>query len=173
MQSEYVYCVAIAFKMSEIVEQWIFIKFCIRLENSSAETIQVIQKPLRDDAMSITQLHHDNVPTHESCPMQSFLVKHEITQVTQPFYSPYLAPCYFSAFPKTKIIFKREVILDRQWVSGKQDEAVDGDSNKGFCRVFRTKHDTLGELCEFPRCLRWRGAEALLSYVQFILCLLQ
>ena len=42
--SEHVYCVAIAFKMTKQVEQRICIKFCIKLEHSSVETIQMIQK---------------------------------------------------------------------------------------------------------------------------------
>ena len=40
------------------------------------------------------------------------------------------------AFPKTKITFEREEILDYPSDSGKYDGAADGDSNKGFCRVF-------------------------------------
>ena len=40
--SDHVYCVAIALKMTEQVEQQIYIKFCIKLEHSSAETIQMI-----------------------------------------------------------------------------------------------------------------------------------
>ena len=42
--SEQVYCVAVTFKMTEQVEQQICIKFCIKLEHSSTETIQMIQK---------------------------------------------------------------------------------------------------------------------------------
>ena len=42
--SEHVYCVAITFKMTEEVQQWICIKFCIKLEHSSVENIQMIQK---------------------------------------------------------------------------------------------------------------------------------
>ena len=42
--SEHVYCVAIAFKMTEQVEHLICIKFCINLEYSSVETIRMIQK---------------------------------------------------------------------------------------------------------------------------------
>ena len=34
--------------------------------------------------------------------MQSFLAKHQITQVTQPDYSPDLVPCDFWLFPKLK-----------------------------------------------------------------------
>ena len=48
--------VAVTFKMTERVEQRICIKFCIKLEYSSAETIQMIQKALRDDAMSAVQI---------------------------------------------------------------------------------------------------------------------
>ena len=61
------------------------------------------------------------------------------------------------AFPKTKITFEREEISDCPWGSGKYDGAADGDSNRGFCRVFWTVEETLGELCEVPRCLLWRG----------------
>ena len=42
--SEHVYCVAVAFKMTEQVEQQICIKVCIKLEHSSVEAIQMIQK---------------------------------------------------------------------------------------------------------------------------------
>ena len=49
-------CVAITFKMTEQVEQQIFIKFCIKLERSSTETIQMIQKALGDNAMSAVQI---------------------------------------------------------------------------------------------------------------------
>ena len=42
--SEHVYCAAIAFKMTEQVEQRICIKFCMELEHSSVETIGMIQK---------------------------------------------------------------------------------------------------------------------------------
>ena len=46
-------------------------------------------------ATSDWQLYHDNVPAHASCLMYSFLVKHQITQVTQPPYGPDLVPCDF------------------------------------------------------------------------------
>ena len=42
--NEHVHCVAITFKMTEQVKQWICIKFCIKLEHSSAETVHIIQK---------------------------------------------------------------------------------------------------------------------------------
>ena len=42
--SKQVYCVANTFRMNERVEQQICIKFCVKLEYSSVETIQMIQK---------------------------------------------------------------------------------------------------------------------------------
>ena len=42
------------------------------------------------------------MPAHASHLVQSFLVKHKITQVTQLPYSPDLAPCNFWLFPKLK-----------------------------------------------------------------------
>ena len=42
--NEHVCCVAVAFKMTEQVEQGICIKFCIKLEYSSTKTMQMIQE---------------------------------------------------------------------------------------------------------------------------------
>ena len=50
--SEHVYCVAIALKMAEQEEQQICIKFCVKVEHSSVETIQITQKALGNDATS-------------------------------------------------------------------------------------------------------------------------
>ena len=50
------YCVAVTYKMTEQVEQQICIRFGIKLEHSSAETIQMIQKASRDDAMSAVKI---------------------------------------------------------------------------------------------------------------------
>ena len=42
--SEHVYCVAVTLKMTEQVGQRICIKFCIKLEHSSAGAIWMMQK---------------------------------------------------------------------------------------------------------------------------------
>ena len=54
--SEHVYCVAIAFKMTERVEQQICIRYCIKLEQSSVETIWMFQKAFEGNAMSAAQI---------------------------------------------------------------------------------------------------------------------
>ena len=72
------------------------------------------------------QLHQDNVPAHASCFMQFF---GETSN-----YSGSLAhlqlrfgTLWLRAFPKTKITFEREEILEYWWDSGKFDEAANGD----------------------------------------------
>ena len=54
--SEHVYCVAVIFKMTEWVEQQICIKFCVKVEHSSTETIWMTQKAFGNDATSATQI---------------------------------------------------------------------------------------------------------------------
>ena len=41
---EHVYCVDVTLKMTEQAEQQSCIKFCVKLEHSSMETIEMIQK---------------------------------------------------------------------------------------------------------------------------------
>ena len=95
--SEHVCCTALAFKMTEQVEQCICIKFCVKLE----DFFRWFRRP-QLWATGDWQLHHDNVPTRASCHMNSFLAKYQITQVTQPPYSPDVAPCNFWLLPKLK-----------------------------------------------------------------------
>ena len=51
-------------------------------------------------------LHHNKAPAHSSALVQTFLVKHHITQVCQPPYSPDLTPCDFWLFSKMKLPLK-------------------------------------------------------------------
>ena len=94
--SEHVSCVVIAFKMTEWVEQWICIKFWVKLEHSSEETIQMIQKATAMGnwwlAASTWQCAH--------CLLESFLAKHQITYMTEPLCNPDLGPCDFWLFKK-------------------------------------------------------------------------
>ena len=50
------YCVVIAFKVTEWAEQQICIKFCVKLEHSSREIIRMIQKDFEADAVSAVQI---------------------------------------------------------------------------------------------------------------------
>ena len=64
--SEHVQCVAITFKMTEQVKQQICIKFYIKLEHSSMEPIQMIQKAT---AMGNWQLAASSQQCAPSCIM--------------------------------------------------------------------------------------------------------
>ena len=122
--SEHVYCVAVTFKMTEWVEQRICIKFFVKLEHPSTETIGVIQKAAMGNwcftASSWQHVH--------SCIMSyaDFL-----GNIKSPrWLSPSIAqiwPLWLLAFPKTKIIFEREKISDCQWDSRKYDRASNSD----------------------------------------------
>ena len=125
MLSEHVYCVAIAFKMTERVEQWICNDFCINLEHCLQKLLRWFRRP-QLWATGDGQRHHDNVLTHASCLMQSFLVKHQITQVTAPVQLIF-GTLRLLVFPKTKIIFEREEISNHWRDSRKHVGAADGE----------------------------------------------
>ena len=82
------------------------------------------------------QLHHDNVPTHASHLMQSFWWNIRSPACLSPLH------LWFLAFPKIKITFEREELSGHWWDSGKK---------------WQGSWWWLGELCEVPRCLLWRG----------------
>ena len=86
--------------------------------------------------------------------MNNFLAKHQITQVTQPLYSPDLVPCDFWFFPKLKSPLK-----------GKRFQAID-----------EIQQNTIWQLMVIGRTV-WgpkeppKETEASLSYVQCFLYL--
>ena len=80
-------------------------------------------------------------PLNVSRLMQSFLVKHQIIQVTQLPYSPDLAPCDFWLFPTLKSPLKER----------------DFRPSMRFKKIWQGSWCWLQELCEVPRCLLWRG----------------
>ena len=157
--NEHVYCVAIAFKMTEQVEQQICIRFCSKLEHSSVETIQVILfRWFRRPQLWATgdwHLHHDDAPTYTSCLVQSFLAKHQITQVTQSLYSSDLAPGDFWLFPKLKSPLKGKIF---QTVNEIQENMT------GQVMV-------IGRIVWVPKVPTFKGTEVSLSYVQCFLYL--
>ena len=154
--SEHVYCVAITIKMTEQVQQWIYIRFCIKLEHSSTETIPMIQKATAMGNWWLAVLSR-NVPTrpfvhHVLC---SFLAKYQITEMTQTLYSPDLVPCDFWLFPKSPLKEKR------------------------FQTISEIQENRMGQLMATGRTM-WgpkvptlKGTEASLSFVQCFLHLLQ
>ena len=145
---EWACVLSVTFKMTEQVDQWIHIQFCIKLEHSSMETIWMIQK---DAAMGNWWLAASSWQrtTQASHHVQRFLVKHQITQVTPLLYNPDLVPCNFWLFLKLKSPLK-----------GKRFQTIDGiwENMMGQLMV-------LGRTVWSPQMPTLKGTEASLSVV--------
>ena len=155
--SEQVYCVAIAFRMTEWVPQWICIQFCIKLEHSSVETIQVIQKATAMGNWWLAASSWQCACSGIMSPAEFF---GEISN--HPGDSAPLQPCGFWLFPKLKSPLK-----------GKRFQTV-----MRFRKIRWDSWWRLAELCEVPRCLLWRGLRGhrpmykfLVSWIFFNKCL--
>ena len=121
--------------MTEQVEQRICIKFCMKLEHSSVEAIWMIQKATAMGKLRIGSFITTTCLLMYYISVKSFLVKQQITKVTQPSNSPDLASCDLWLFPKLKSPLK----------------------GKRFQKRWQSSWWHLRELCEVPRCLLWRG----------------
>ena len=171
LPSEHLYCVSIAFKTTEQIQQQICIKFCVKLEHSSMETVPMIQKA---SAMRNWWLAASSWQCACSCITSSaeFFCKTSNHPGDSAPLNPTIGILQLLDFPKTKITFEREEISDCQWDSGKYHGAPDCDPIKDFAE-FWTVEETLGELCEVPRCLLCRGLKCLCYNVSCILYLFQ
>ena len=153
----YVYCVATAFKMTDWAsEHQICIKFCIKLEHSSAETIRVTQKATAMGngwSEASSQQHARSGITSRV----DFLAKHQNCQVTQPCYRPDLVPCDFWLFPKLKSF---------PW-KGKRFQTIDKIQENTIGQLMTTRRTVWG-----PKVSMLKGTEASLSYVQCVLHLI-
>ena len=91
--------------------------------------------------------------THAAFLVQSFLAKHQITQLTQPPCSSDMAPCVFCLFPNLQSPLK----------------------GKRFQTVSEIQENTMGQLIAIgrtvqgPKVSTLKGTEASLSYVQCFL----
>ena len=143
--SEHVYCVAVAF--NEWVGQWICIKLCIKVRESSMETIQMIQRAAAM-ATGDWQLHYDNMPSLYYTLCRDFWRK------VNPC-SPDLATCSFWLFPKLKLPLKGKI----------------------FQTISEIQENTMGQVIEIgrtvwgPKVPTLRGTDGSLSYVQCFLFL--
>ena len=96
----------------------------------------------------------DDVPPHKPCVIKSFLMKHQITPVTQPPYSPDLAFFDFWLFLKLKLPLKGKI----------------------FQTIDEIQENTTGQLMMMtvwgPKVPTLKGPEVSLSCVQCFFCLL-
>ena len=155
--SEHVYCVAAAFKMTEGIEQWICIRFFIKLRHSSMETIRMTQKAA---AMGNWWLAASSQQCTCSCMTSrgKVLGKPSNHPGDSVPYSPDLESCNFWLFSKLKSLLKGKF----QTISEIQENA-------------RSSSWRLRGLCKVPRCLLWRGLRhhCLMHNISCILYILQ
>ena len=111
--------------MSEWGEKQTFIKFCVKLELSSTETIHMIQKAaaIGNWWLTVSSPVH-LLMYHVLCRGFWEASNHSGDSVTL---QPRFGALWLLAFPKTKITFERKEISDHWWNSGKYDGAADGD----------------------------------------------
>ena len=117
---------AIAFKITEQVEQQICIKFCVKLEHSSTETVQIIQKTV---AVGNWWLAASSWQCALSCIMYhaEFFGKTSNHPGDPAPLQPRSGALWLLAFPKTKVTLEREEISDHQCDSGQYNWAADGN----------------------------------------------
>ena len=149
---KYVYCVAVTFIMTEWVEQQICIKFCVKIEHSYIETIQVIQKATAIGNWWLAA-------SSKQCTCSVSCLRVFCKTSNHPGDSVPLQPrsgaLWFLAFPKSKSPLK-----------GKRSQTVS-----------EIQENITGQLMEIgrtvwsPKVLTLKGTEASLSYVQCLLFL--
>ena len=91
-----------------------------------------------------------------ACLLQSFMVKREIIQVTQPACSPHLTPYDFCLFPKLKSPLRGKRFQTIDEIQENMMGQLMAIPAKDFA-VFWTVEETLEEVCEVMVWLLWRG----------------
>ena len=124
--SEHVYCVAVSFKMTEWVEQQICIRFCIKLEQYSLESIQIMQKAT---AMGNWWLVASSWWHAHSCITSRAEFFDKISNHPGELIplEPRFDTQHLLAFPNTKITFERKNISGHLWDSWKYNGAADSN----------------------------------------------
>ena len=123
---EWAYVLRACLIQNEWVEQQIYIKFCIKLEHSSAETVWMTQKAT---AMGNWWLAASARQGTGSCilfPAEIFGKTSNHPGDSTPI-EPRFDTLQLLAFPIIKITFEREAIAESQWDSGKYNGAADGN----------------------------------------------
>ena len=139
---------------TEWIEQWICIKFCIKLEHSSTETIQMIQKATGRGNWWL-EASSPECATHASCLMAEFFGETWNPPGDSAFLQPRSGALWVLAFPQTKITFEREEISECRW---------DSENMMGQLLV-------IGRTVWSPKVPTLKGTEVSWSYVQYFLYL--
>ena len=113
--SEHVRCVSVTFKTTERAEQWVCIRFCVKLEHSSTETIQLVQKAAAMGNWWLAASSRQNACSCITSPAE-FCGKTSNHPGDSALQQPRFGALRPLAFPKTKITFERS-FRKLQWGS--------------------------------------------------------
>ena len=119
--SEHLCWVALAFKMTEWVQQWICINFALSLNIPLQKLFRWFRRP-QLWAASTGQCTCSCITPHAE-----FFAKTSNHPGDSVPLQPRFGALWLLAFPKTKIAFEREEISDHWWDSGKYNGATDGN----------------------------------------------
>ncbi|KAG5323782.1 MOS1T transposase, partial [Pseudoatta argentina] len=81
-------------------------------------------------------LHHDNAPAHTSLLVREFVAKNNTLMISQPPYSPDLAPCDFFLFPKLKRPMKGRRYDTIEEIKTASKEELNKITKKDFLKCF-------------------------------------
>ena len=141
--------------MTVQVKQWICIKFCVKLEHSSAETIQMIQKAaaMGNGWLAASSTITCSLMHYVSCRVFWWNIKSP--RLLIPRYSPDLVPFDFWPFPKLKSPLKWQ----RFQIISEIQENMMGQLM------------AIGRIVWSPNMPTLKGTKVSLSYVPCFLCL--
>ena len=153
---ERVYCVAVAFIMTEQVEEWICIKFCIKVKHSFRKTIVMIQKAaaMGNWWLAVSSQGRQRACSRVTSPALFLRNIKSLRWLTFPTAQIWCPVTFASS--KTKITFERKRFQNVDDVQKNTMGQLMAIPTKDFA-VFWTAEETLGELGEVPKCLLWRG----------------
>jgi hypothetical protein len=110
-------------------------------------------------------LHHDNTPSHTSLVVQQFFAKKNIPVITQPSYSPDLAPNDIWLVPTLKMGLKRDTFHNHGGHQIEYDGRAPEDSKTSLPLVLPTMAGVLERVgCGFG----WGGRSCL--YISTFFC---
>ena len=113
--------------------------------------VQRVRRDIADEWV----LHHDNAPAHTALSIREFLAKKNVPVIPHPPYSPDLAPCDFSLYPKLKSKLKNHNFGTMENI---QKIVTDELHTYGIWLpvLLWSVEKTLEPLCNFPRVILWR-----------------
>ena len=79
-------------------------------------------------------LHHDNAPVHTAISVKRFLAEKQVPQLSQPPYSPDMAPCDLWLFPRLKEVLRGSRFEDLEDVQRNVTKVLRSIPNEEFQR---------------------------------------